>query len=325
MDQKSVIHRIGSALRKAWKPSLQTTRFLLSVMIPVSLGVLILEKTGLLFEISRFVTPFMHLLGLHGESSLVVLSAMFMNNYSAIAVIETLHLPLREITILAVMCLIAHNLIVESTVMKKTGSSVTKMVLLRISTALIAAWILNYILPAGFGASKIQTISETITAPQPLNIQDIPQILKVWALQTGNLILKIVILISLLMVAQKLMEEFGLLEFLGKITGPFMRLLGLPPSTGFLWIVANTLGLAYGSAIMIERAESGKLSLSEGDLFNHHVGISHSLLEDTLLFMAIGVPLFWAVVPRFILAIIIVWLERGRLILFRKSFQVGTL
>jgi len=267
----------------------------------------------------------MHILGLPGESSLVFLSALLLNIYSAIAVIGTLQLSLREITILAVMCLIAHNLIVESTVMRKTGSSATKMVFLRIFTALVAAFLLNYILPAGFGASKIPGVAASFTPPPPLHLQDIPLILETWALQMGKLIIKIVILVSVLMAVQKVMEEFGLLELLGKITGPFMRLLGLPPSTGFLWIVANIIGLAYGSAIMIERVETGKLSLSEGDLFNHHVGISHSLLEDTLLFMAIGVPLFWAVVPRFILAIIVVWLERGRRILFRKSFQVGTL
>lgn len=325
MDQKSVIYRFFSALGKAWKPSVQTIRFLLSVMIPVSLAVLALDKTGLLFIASRSLDPLMHLLGLPGESSLVFLSAILLNIYSAIAVIGTLHLSMREITILAVMCLIAHNLIVESAVMRKTGSSATKMVFLRIITALAAAFILNYILPAGFGASKIQDLSGGLGVPPHLHIQDIPQILEVWALQMGKLIIKIVILVSLLMAAQKVMEEFGLLEFLGKITGPVMRLLGLPPSTGFLWIVANIIGLAYGSAIMIERVESGKLNLSEGDLFNHHVGISHSLLEDSLLFMAIGVPLFWAVVPRFLLAIIMVWLERARRILFRKSFQVGTL
>ncbi|MEW6566111.1 MAG: transporter [Spirochaetota bacterium] len=325
MDQKSVIHRFFSALGKAWKPSLQTIHFLLSVMIPVSLAVLALDKTGLLFVASRLLDPLMHILGLPGESSLVFLSALLLNIYSAIAVIGTLQLSLREITILAVMCLIAHNLIVESTVMRKTGSSATKMVFLRIFTALVAAFLLNYILPAGFGASKIPGVAASFTPPPPLHLQDIPLILETWALQMGKLIIKIVILVSVLMAVQKVMEEFGLLELLGKITGPFMRLLGLPPSTGFLWIVANIIGLAYGSAIMIERVETGKLSLSEGDLFNHHVGISHSLLEDTLLFMAIGVPLFWAVVPRFILAIIVVWLERGRRILFRKSFQVGTL
>ncbi|MCA1950332.1 MAG: transporter [Treponema sp.] len=325
MDQKSVVHRFFSALGRAWKPSLHTIRFLLSIMVPVSLFVLALEKTGLLFTASRLLDPIMHFVGLPGESSLVFLSAILLNIYSAIAVIGTLQLSLREITILAVMCLIAHNLIVECTVMRKTGSSATKMVFLRIFTALAAAFILNYILPAGFGASKMQGLSAELAPPAALSLQEIPEILKQWALQMGQLILKIAIIVSLLMAAQKVMEEFGILELLGNITGPFMRLLGLPPSTGFLWIVANIIGLAYGSAIMIERVESGKLSLSEGELFNHHVGVSHSLLEDTLLFMAIGVPLFWAVVPRFILAIVVVWLERGRRILFRKSFQVGTL
>lgn len=88
--------------------------------------------------------------------------------------------------------------------------------------------------------------------------------------------------------------------------------------------MANAIGLTYGSALLIEQVDRGKLSLSEGDLFNHHVGISHSLLEDTLLFVALGVPLIWVMVPRLLLAFCVVWIERGRRALARHSFQVGT-
>ncbi|MFQ3546728.1 MAG: nucleoside recognition domain-containing protein [Termitinemataceae bacterium] len=362
MNKKPLIQHLSSALSKSWKPALQTIRFLLSVMIPVSLGVLVLEKTGLLAMAAQILDPAMHILGLPGESSLVLVSAMLLNIYSAIAVIGTLHMTLREITIVAVMCLIAHNLIIESAVMRKTGSSITKMVFLRIFAAILAGFLLNYILPKTFGASKAEMLqtapvapavavpvdtamsdtalsstapSETFvgsTVPESSNppgshmlYSDMFLLVQNWLMQMGKLMLKIASIVSALMFLQKLLEEFGILELIGKLLGPFMRCIGLPTSTGFLWIVANVVGLAYGSAIMIERVDTGKLSLSEGDLFNHHVGISHSLLEDTLLFMAIGVPLFWALVPRFLLAVSIVWVERVRIVLFRRSFKVGTL
>jgi spore maturation protein SpmB len=337
MDQSLVIRRVASAARSSIGPSLRTTRFLVAVMVPVSLAVTLMDRSGVLRLISGYIDPVMGFLGLPGESSLVFISAVLLNNYSAIAVIGTLQLSARELAILAVMCLIAHNLIVECAVMKRTGSSVTKMAFLRISMALAAAFLLNHILPLNFLAGKgfsFGGLALNYTAPAAhggmlrgvgLDLGELPSLLAAWGIASGMLVLKMAILISLLMLAQKLMEEFGLIELLSSIMKPFMRLLGLPPTTSFLWIVANVLGLAYGSAIMIERSESGKLSLSDGDLFNHHVAMSHSLLEDTLLFFALGVPLFWLMIPRIVLAVVVVWSERIRRVLFRRSFQVGTI
>ena len=50
------------------------------------------------------------------------------------------------------------------------------------------------------------------------------------------------------------------------------------------------VGLAYGGAIMVEQMEQRKLSYGDGNLLNHHLAVCHSLLEDTIIFAAIGVP-----------------------------------
>ncbi len=321
MDHPSVIGRVAAAAVRAIRPALSTTRFLVTVMVPVSLAVLFLDRSGTLAFLAAWLQPCMRLLGLSGESSLVFLSGALLNNYSAIAVIGTLDLSGREVAILAVMCLICHNLIVECAVMRKTGSSVAKMVFLRLGTAVFAAAVLNRILPPEMGtAAAAGAAAGGTLAPAAFS-----SLLPAWAADSGLLILKIAIIVLGLMIAQKIMEEFGFMELLAKFTAPLMAVFGLPGSAGFLWIVSNVVGLAYGAGIMIERAESGKLSQSEGDLFNHHAGISHSLLEDTLLYAAIGVGAFWLIVPRVVLAIVIVWLERLRRILFRRSFRVGTI
>jgi hypothetical protein len=52
--------------------------------------------------------------------------------------------------------------------------------------------------------------------------------------------------------------------------------------------------------------------------------MSHSLFEDTILFMALGVPIFWLTVPRLAMALVVVWFERMRRHYFRRSFKVGT-
>ncbi|MEN6417168.1 MAG: transporter, partial [Armatimonadota bacterium] len=77
--------------------------------------------------ISGFLAPLMRLIGLPGQAALVFLSGALLNNYSAIAVMGTVALSLRDATILAVMCVICHNLLVETTVMKSAGSSAIKM------------------------------------------------------------------------------------------------------------------------------------------------------------------------------------------------------
>ena len=71
-----------------------------------------------------------------------------------------------------------------------------------------------------------------------------------------------------------------------------MQLLGLPRQVAFLWVVGNTLGLAYGSAVLVDYARQGKLTGTEADLLNYHLAISHSQLEDPLLFAVLGLLSF---------------------------------
>jgi hypothetical protein len=123
---------------------------------------------------------------------------------------------------------------------------------------------------------------------------------------------------------QRLADEFRLTTVLSRLFAPLMKAFGLTSNASFLWIVANVIGYAYGAAVIVEQVQSGRMKAAEGDLFNHHAAISHSLLEDTILFMAVGIPVFWLLVPRFALALAVVWLEKLRRAVFRRSFRVGT-
>ena len=74
--------------------------------------------------------------------------------------------------------------------------------------------------------------------------------------------------------------------------------------------MANFLGLAYGAAVMIEETEQGKIAQRDVDLLNHHIAVSHSNLEDLLLFFAAGGLFWWMLLPRLCWAIILVWERR---------------
>jgi spore maturation protein SpmB len=318
MDEtQPVPARILSIVRTAILAGLKTTLFLARIMIPVSLAVTLLTWMGLLPLFADLLTPVMSLLGLPGEAALVLVSSVFLNVYSAIAVIQMLSLSLREITILAVMTVIAHNLLVETAVMKKAGSSAVKMILLRLGWAVVLGGTLNFILPAA-GVAGVELVVDTV---QPSFLA----MMGTWGVSSLGLMGKILLLVCGIMVTQRLMEEFKVMYFLSRLLAPLMRFFGLSAETSFLWIVVNIAGYAYGAAVIMDRVNNGKMKPRDADLFNHHASLCHSLFEDTALYLAIGAPLFWLTVPRLLAATVVVWVERIRRHRFRRSFRVGTI
>lgn len=301
-QRETITQRVWKSIKAMVPVALKTGLWLIKITLPISLAVTLLNYFGVIAVIAQWLNPLFGLMGLPGEASLVFITSIFLNLYSAIAVIGQLPLTIREITILAVMCLIAHNLIVETTVQKKTGSKAWHMVALRLGWGIASGFILNLILPQNMGAST------TVTAPLG---GDFITILILWAKSASLLTLKIIILVTLLMILQQLLKEFGVIGPLSKFFSPALKVFGLPQSTSFLWIVANTLGLAYGAAAMIEEVKAGTVPPAHADLLNYHIAISHSNLEDLLLFAAIGAPVLWILIPRLIIATLSVWLRRG--------------
>jgi hypothetical protein len=234
----------------------------------------------------------------------VLITSVFTNVYSVVAVLTTLNLPMREGMIIAIMCLVSHGFIIETAVLKKTGSSVVRMLLLRLTGSFVIGWAMNLILP-GVAATVFVSVSR--------NHGELSAVLLNWAFTITGTIIKIIVLVNLLLIFQKILEAFGLIRLLERPLSPLLRFMGLPEKTTLSWIVANLIGLAYGSAIMISLVEEGKLNKADADLLNHHIAISHSELEDPLLFLTMGYPIFWLMWPRIVLAIIVVWLRKAEL------------
>jgi hypothetical protein len=315
--------RILKCVKDNIKPSLSTIRLLLVIMLPVSFAILVLKSTGLLHYVSDFMNPFMQFLGLPGEAALVFVTSIFMNIYSAIAVIGTIALTGKQLIILATMCLIAHNFLVECYVMKKTGSSLRKVVLLRLFVSILAGWALYKIVPEGTG-KDIEIAVSSVVEPVAIGFNGMTFLkgLAPWFRDSLFIILQVFFIVFLVMLLQRILEEFGFMKKLGKIAGPIVKFLGLSSNTAYVWIIGTTVGIAYGAGIIIEEVKVGKLSRIEADLFNHHAAISHSQIEDTVLFVALGAPYAWVALPRLFVALIVVWVERARRALFRSSFKV---
>ena len=303
--------RLMMCIQMALPKGMKTAWWLLKITIPVSLGVLFLDFYGVLDWMAGYTSPVFKLVGLPGVSAIVLITSIFTNIYTVVAVLTTLNLPLREGMIIATMCLVSHGFLIEIAVLKKTGSSVWRMLMLRLVSSFVIGYLLNLVIPG--------TPASNFVSPNRIH-GELLEVLRHWLGSISATTLKIIILVNLLLILQKIMEEFGLIKWLERPLSPLLKLMGLPEKTTFSWIVANAIGLAYGSAIMISLVEEGKMSKQDADLLNHHIAISHSQLEDPLLFLTLGYAIHWLIWPRIVIAIISVWLRKMELcIIVRRN------
>jgi len=307
----SAINRAVSSVKEILPKTLKTCLWLVRITVLVTLGVQFLEYFEILPWISKLLNPLFNLLGLPGEASLAYVTGYFVNVYSAIAVMATLNLDIRTVTILSVMVLASHNMITETAVQKKTGSSAVRIIFIRTFSAIALGFILNLIMPGGGKLAVIEAQAADLS---------LIEMLQVWFFKTIKLIALMTVLIFSLSIMQRLLAEFGVIRWLSKFMRPVMAFFGLPAKTSFLWIVANTLGLAYGAAVMIDETESGKITKSDVDLLNHHISISHSNLEDVLLLASVGAMIPWMIFSRWAFSFLLVWELRLEMAI-RKKFS----
>ena len=304
MHLPRLLIRLYKCVLRAMPRSLSICLWLFKVMLPISLAVRVLQYVGVIDWLAGYLSPIFSYIGLSGDSAIVFLTSIFLPLYPTIAVMTTLTLTLREATILAVMCLVSHNLPVECSVAHKTGSPFGRIVAFRIGMSFASAIILNLLMPKSDAPfSFLASATTEITSWGMLFTQ--------WLSSSLVLIITIILIVSALMVLQRVLEEFGWMHRIAHILAPLMRLFGLPSGCSLLWLTGNVVGMAYGAAIMIDEVEQGRLTGHEANLVNHHLGVSHSLLEDTMLFVAMGISFWWIFLTRLALAMTAVWTMRG--------------
>lgn len=290
------------------RPTVKTTLWLLKIMIPISFAVCLAQYYGVIEWCAGWLNPLFCHIGLPGASSIAFLTGATSTTYAALAVMMSMELTLRQATIIAIMVLICHALPLECTVNKKVGSKPFRMGFLRICGALLAAVYLNLVLP---------DLSEPFSAlPLSSSEASLIEVLKGWLLSSVKLSIMIFAIIYALMFIQRFMERFGLMQKLTKPLEPLMVFFGLPRNAAYLWLVGNVLGISYGSAVMLQLEDEGKITRQEADEVNYHLIMNHSMLEDTLVFATAGVSALWILSTRLLFALVLVW---GRKLLTRLA------
>jgi len=310
--------KIATEIKETLKEAGSTTLILFKILIPVSIIVKILAELGAIEIIGEALTPAMGVVGLPGEFGLVWATAMLTNIYGSFVVLFTLSTQntytVAQVTILGVMILLAHALPIEARIAQKAGVKLWFTLSLRILGAIALGLILSVIFTT---FNLFQTESTMIWRPGVVD----PTIAQ-WILDQLKYYLIIFLIILGLVALMRTLKKTGIINKLNDLQGPTLRLLGINKNAAPILVIGLTLGLAYGGGLIIKETKSKLLSKKDVFLSISLMGLSHSLIEDTLLILSIGAALSGIMLGRLVFTFIVIFvLVRIIKRIPKKSFE----
>jgi hypothetical protein len=301
------MEKITTEIKDTLKETIFTTFELLKIMIPISIIVKILGELGIIEIAGDFLAPIMRVVGLPGDFGLVWATAMITNIYGGLVVFFSLSvknsLTVAQVTVLGTMILVAHTLLIESRITQKAGVRLWFMLSLRVLGAFILGWILNIIFTS---FNLYQNESMLLWKPTYENSS-----IFYWVIgECKNYFMIFIIILSLLFL-MKILKKSGTINRLNNFLEPILKSLGMSKDAAPITIIGMTLGLAYGGGLIIKEVKSGFLSKKDTFLSLSLMGLSHSLIEDTLLMLAIGASLVGILFARllFTIAVMVVLIK----------------
>ncbi|MCY7916058.1 nucleoside recognition domain-containing protein [Bacillus vallismortis] len=266
---------------------LQTTWTLGKVIFPVTLLVTLLQHTPVMDWLIRLITPVMGLFGLSGEAAIPLVLGNMLNLYAGIAGILTLDLSVKEVFILAVMLSFCHNLIIESTVAAKVGIRIGVILAVRIGLAAVSAIVINLIWHGGQETAQYGFITAKSAAPDGWLAMIAEALMK-----AGLGVLQLAAIVIPLMIIIQLLRDLGWLHRFSRWLSPFTQLLGMNKNTSMTMVAGLTIGLAYGAGVMIKAVEDDGVSRRDMTLAFIFLVACHAVVEDTLVFIPLGIPVW---------------------------------
>ena len=291
---------LAECLRQAVRTSLTLFR----IIVPIAIGVRLLEMAGAIDLLGRLLAPLMALVGLPGSMGLVWATTLVTNLYGGMVVFAGVApgagLTVAQVTVLATMMLIAHAIPVEAGIARQAGTRFRAMATLRIGGALAAGMLLNL----GYSLSAtLQQPNQALWNPPPRD----PSWLG-WAAGEARNLTYIFLIILALLIVMRLLEWVGIISALTRLLRPVLMQLGISDQAAPLTIIGMTLGLTYGGGLIIQEARAGLLSRFDVFCALALLGLCHSFIEDTLLMLVIGGHLSGTLAFRTLFALLVAYL-----------------
>lgn len=275
---------------------------LVKIMVPILLVVRVIELLGWISILGEAVSPIMTWFGLPGEMGLVLVTAMSSNLYAGMAIFYQLggaeQLTIAQVSVLCSMMLVSHGLPIEAAIAKAVGAKLRFTLLLRIGGAMLFGFILHH---SYTGLDVLQTPISTLWKPEH-NESDWAS----WFLMQGQTFVAALIVIAVLTLIIRVLNFLGIERIIHFLLSPLLRLLGIGTKASNIIVVGLMLGLTFGGSILIRESKSGHIDNKDIFLTMAFLGLSHSLIEDTLLMLLLGADLFTVLWARLVFGIIII-------------------
>jgi hypothetical protein len=276
---------------------------LFKIMIPIIIGIKILEEFGFIVILSNALEPIMELVGLPGAMGLVWATTMMTGLFGGVVVFAALivdtPMTLAQVTIISGMMLMAHSLPIELRVAQKVGVRIGFSLLLRVSMAIVFALLMNFFYNE---LNWLQQPVELLWSPEALNPS-----LFAWAIdQIINLLMIFIVVLALILVLD-ILKRLRIIDLLTFLIRPALKALGIGKEAETIILVGLTLGLSYGGALMIKEVEKGHVTPKEVLFSVSFLSLSHSLIEDTLLMMLISADISGILFARLLFSFIIIY------------------
>jgi len=293
-----------SKIIKSWfTQSITTSIKIFKIMIPVSIIVKILQEAGLIVYIGDALAPLMNMMGLPGEIGLVWASAMIGNIYAGIITFFSIGIDVTvaQITVLSTVILIAHTLPIELAITQKAGVKAVSAFFFRFILGFIAGIILYHIynvlniyqnLPTG--VEKVVMDSDKATWGS-------------WALGELKNYAFVFCYITGLIILIDILKRVGIIAHINRWFYPVLKLLGIEKEVIPITVIGMTLGLAYGGGLIINEVKQTKLKRRNVCYALMLMSLSHSVIEDSLIMIAIGARVSGVFVFRFIFTLIVMY------------------
>jgi len=289
-------------IRSTLGETVQVYRVLLKVMVPALVIVKLLQEWGAIDALGALLSPVMTVLGLPALMGVVWATTLLTNVFTGVVIFlqiaGDMPLTVEQVTVLGTVMLIGHSLPVEGAVARRAGVPWWFTITLRVGGAFLLGGILHIIysrfnlhqMPARI-AWQFETTDNSLAS---------------WAMIQLNTLALIFFIILALIVLLRVLSAIGLERIMHIGLSPLLRVLGIGQAAANTTVIGVALGLSYGAGLLIRDLEKGAMSRRDSFLALCFLGLVHSMIEDTLLIMAIGADLSGILWARLLFAIVIV-------------------
>ncbi|PID20933.1 hypothetical protein CSV61_11945 [Sporosarcina sp. P3] len=289
---------LSNTLKNGLQVGFKTTWSLGKIIFPITLLVTILQFTPVLPWLVQLVEPIMHLFGLRGEAAVPIVLGNALNLYAGIAGIISLELTVKEVFIIAIMISFAHNLFIETAVAIKVGVKLWTVLVVRLGLAVLAGVLINVFWTGGNEIAQYGLTPQAEVVPEGF-----AQIFLLGLEKAAFGVLQLAMIVIPLMLFVQYVKDRNYLERFSTSLAPFTKMIGVKPNASMTLVAGLLIGLAYGAGVMIQAVQEDGVSKRDITLAFIFLMACHAVIEDTLLFLPLGIPIWPLLIIRLVTAI----------------------